>query len=217
VQLREKFNAQRPLLDEQFAARGAELFVDRLGKIINMSRDGQVEMADLIRVYLSRVERDPHGLPVKLFPFAGAQPGVDQPRSVVIDPAVGFGRPVLAGTAIPTAVLVEQFKASDLPRDLAHEYGVSEEAVRYAIRCELEPRRLSFRRFTWTNRSTASPRWRRHRSDAIRRRGRVIHCRAVGSGGADDDGQSESPIRAGACPCRALMPCKSLPRKPARR
>lgn len=136
--LREKFDSRRPLLEEQFATHGAELFVERLGKIINLSRHGQVEMTELIRVYLSRVERDPHGLPIKLYPFTGTQPGIDEPRSVVIDPAVGFGRPVLAGTAIPTAVLAEQFKAKDLPRDLAREYGVSEEAVWDAIRCELE-------------------------------------------------------------------------------
>lgn len=135
--LRERFGSNRPLLNEQFATLGAELFVERLGQIINLSREGQVEMAELIRVYLSRVERDPAGLPIKLYPFTGSQPAVDQPRSVVIDPAVSFGRPVLAGTAIPTAVLAEQFKANDLPRDLAREYGVSEEAVWDAIRCEL--------------------------------------------------------------------------------
>jgi uncharacterized protein (DUF433 family) len=138
TQLKEKFDARRPLLEEQFATHGAQLFVERLGKIINLSQHGQVEMAELIRVYLSRVERDPQGLPIKLYPFTGTQPGIDEPRSVVIDPAVGFGRPVLAGTAIPTAVLAEQFKAKDLPRDLAREYGVSEEAVWDAIRCELE-------------------------------------------------------------------------------
>ncbi len=102
-----------------------------------MSRHGQVEIAELIRVYLSRVVRDPKGLPIKLYPFTGAHPAADQRRSVVIGPSVAFGRPVLAGTGIPTAVLAEQFKANDLPRDLAREYGVSVEAVSDAIRCEL--------------------------------------------------------------------------------
>ncbi len=136
--LAEKFDSRRPLLEEQFATRGAELFVERVGRIINLSKHGQVEIAELIRVYLSRVERDPRGLPIKLYPFTGTQPAADQPRSIVIDPHVSFGRPVLAGTGIPTAVLAEQFKANDLPRDLAREYGVSEEAVREAIRCELD-------------------------------------------------------------------------------
>lgn len=136
--LREKFDSRRPLLEEPFATRGAELFVERLGRIVNLSRLGQVEIAELIRVYLSRVERDPQGLPIKLYPLTGTQPSVNEPRSVVIDPAVGFGRPVLAGTGVPTVVLAEQFKAKDLPRDLAREYGVSEEAVWDGIRCELE-------------------------------------------------------------------------------
>ena len=49
-----------------------------------------------------------------------------------------FGRPVVAGTSIPTAVLAEQFKAGDPVPELAKEYGASEEAVWDAIRCELD-------------------------------------------------------------------------------
>jgi len=45
---------------------------------------------------------------------------------VVIDPHVSFGRPVLAGTGIPTAVLAEQFKTGDPVLVLAKDYGASE-------------------------------------------------------------------------------------------
>ena len=134
----EKLGAKRPLLEERFATKGAQLFVERLRQIINLSKDGQLEIADLIRAYLERVERDPKGLPIKLYPFMRSQPPREQPRTVVIDPRVSFGRPVLAGTAIPTAVLAEQFKAGDLPADLAKAYSANEEAVWDAIRCELE-------------------------------------------------------------------------------
>lgn len=134
----EKLGAKRPLLEEQFATKGAQLFVERLGQTINLSRDGQLEMADLIRAYLERVDRDPRGLPIKLYPFMRSQPPREQPRTVVIDPRVSFGRPVITGTAIPTAVLAEQFKAGDLPMELAKAYGANEEAVWDAIRCELQ-------------------------------------------------------------------------------
>jgi len=134
----EKLAAKRPLLEERFATRGAQLFVERLGQIINLSRDGQIEIADLIQAYLERVDRDPKGLPIKLYPFMRSQPLREQPRTVVIDPRVSFGRPVIVGTAIPTVVLAEQFKAGDLPADLAKAYGANEEAVWDAIRCELE-------------------------------------------------------------------------------
>ena len=136
--LTEQLGSKRPLLEEQFATRGAELFVDRLSEIINLSRNGQVEMADMIRAYLERVERDAKGVPIKLYPFMRSQPLREQPRTVVIDPRVSFGRPVVAGTGIPTAVLAEQFKAGDPVPALAKEYGASEEAVWDAIRCELD-------------------------------------------------------------------------------
>lgn len=132
-----KLNAKRPLLEQQFATNGVDLFVDHLGQIINISKDGQVEMADLIRAYLERIDRDAKGLPIKLYPFMRTQAPREQPRTVVIDPRVSFGRPVIAGTGIPTAVLAEQFKAGDPVPVLAKEYGADEEAVWDAIRCEL--------------------------------------------------------------------------------
>jgi len=135
--LTNKLGSPRPLLTEQFATRGKELYVE-LGEVINLSRNGQVEMADMILAYLERVERDAKGVPIKLYPFIRNQPLREQPRSVVIDPRVSFGRPVLAGTGIPTAVLAEQFKAGDKPKDLAKDYGAEEQAVWDAIRCELD-------------------------------------------------------------------------------
>jgi uncharacterized protein (DUF433 family) len=132
-----KMDAKRPLIEKQFATNGVDLFVDHLGDVINISKDGQVEMADLIRAYLERIDRDGKGLPIKLYPFMRTQAPRQQPRTVVIDPRVSFGRPVIAGTGIPTAVLAEQFKAGDPVPTLAKEYGADEEAVWDAIRCEL--------------------------------------------------------------------------------
>ena len=133
-----KLGAKRPLIEQQFETNGVDLFVDHLGTIINISQDGQTEMAELIRAYLERIDRDARGLPIKLYPFMRNQAPREQPRSVVIDPRVSFGRPVIAGTGIPTAVLAEQFKAGDTVPVLAKEYGADEEAVWDAIRCELD-------------------------------------------------------------------------------
>lgn len=132
-----KLGVKRPLIEKEFATNGVDLFVDHLGEIINISRHGQVEMADLIRAYLERIDRDAKGLPIKLYPFIRTQAPREQPRTVVIDPRVSFGRPVIADTGIPTAVLAEQFKAGDPVPLLAKEYGAKEEAVWDAIRCEL--------------------------------------------------------------------------------
>ena len=84
------------------------------------------------------MERDAKGVPIKLYPFMRSHPLREQPRSVVIDPRVSFGRPVVAGTGIPTVVLAEQFKAGDPVPELAKEYGASEEAAWDEVRCELD-------------------------------------------------------------------------------
>ena len=133
-----KLGAKRPLLEERFATHGARLFVERVKEIINLSQTGQVEMTELIRAHLERVERDTKGVPIKLYPFIRAQSLREQPRTVVIDPRVSFGRPVIAGTGIPTAVLAERFKAGEQASDLAKDYGATEEAIWDAIRCELD-------------------------------------------------------------------------------
>jgi uncharacterized protein (DUF433 family) len=136
--LTEKLGSKRPLLEKQFATYGTRLFVEHLGQIINLSQTGQVEMTELLDAYLERVERDAKGLPIKLYPFMRTQPFNEQPRTVVIDPQVSFGRPVIAGTGIATAVLAERFTAGDQPPELAKDYGASEEAIWDAIRCEFD-------------------------------------------------------------------------------
>jgi uncharacterized protein (DUF433 family) len=134
---------ERPLAQAQFATHGVELLVEELDRILNVSRHGQVEMAELIRVHLQRIERDPHGVPVRLYPFTRKQPQQESIKSVVMDPRIAFGRPVLVGTAIPTSVLADRFKAGDSLTDLAKDYGAQEEAIEEAIRCEFDRRQAA--------------------------------------------------------------------------
>ena len=74
--------------------------------MINISQDGQLAMRDVLRMYLTRIERDAAGAPVKLYLFTRARQA-DEPKVVVIDPYVSFGRPVLVGTGISTAVIAD--------------------------------------------------------------------------------------------------------------
>jgi uncharacterized protein (DUF433 family) len=55
----------------------------------------------------------------------------------VIDPEVAFGRPVLASTGIPTAIIADRLKAGESVNELASDYGRSQEEIIDAIRCEL--------------------------------------------------------------------------------
>jgi len=49
---------------------------------------------------------------------------------------VGFGKPVIAGTGISTAVIASRFNARESVPELAQEYGLTEAQIEEAIRWE---------------------------------------------------------------------------------
>jgi uncharacterized protein (DUF433 family) len=138
--LRREFRVERPLIDQTFQTDGLDLFIERYGELIYASREGQLAMKEIVGVYLRRIERDARGLPMKFYPFtrdteARAAPASD-PRVVVMNPAVSFGRPVIAGTGIPVSSVYERYKAGDSVADLARDYRLEISAIEEAIRCE---------------------------------------------------------------------------------
>jgi uncharacterized protein (DUF433 family) len=132
-----KLNTDRPLARADFQTDGVDLFLDKLGSLINVTREGQTEMADVIRDHLKRIERNTQGVPVRLFLFTRKDEIKDQPSPVVVDPRIAFGRPVLAGRSVPTAVLADRFKAGDTLQELAEDYDTSSQSIEEALRCEL--------------------------------------------------------------------------------
>lgn len=128
----------RPLADTEFETDGVDLFVSRLGALINVSQEGQIDMAEVIRAHLRRFERDAKGVPVRLLLFTRSGRSNDEPAPVVVDPRIAFGRPVLAGRGVPTAVLADRFEAGDTLAQLAQDYRASPQAIEEALRFELE-------------------------------------------------------------------------------
>lgn len=86
---------------------------------------------------MKRIERNSVGAAIRLYPFTRKRE-MDEPRFIVIDPAVSFGRPVLAGTGVPTGAIAERYKAGESVPQLAADYGLSSEEIEEAIRCELQ-------------------------------------------------------------------------------
>lgn len=60
----------------------------------------------------------------------------NEPKLIQITPVVGFGKPVIAGTGISTAVVASRFNGRESVPDLASEYGVSPQQIEEAIRWE---------------------------------------------------------------------------------
>ena len=131
---------ERPLTNARFETDGVNLLVRELEKLINVSQEGQLEIEPVIRAFLKRIKRDPAGVPINLYPFTRKAVSADEPEPVEIDPRVAFGRPVLAGRGVPTAVLADRFKAGDSLADLAQDHDTSTQVIEEAIRCQLSRR-----------------------------------------------------------------------------
>ena len=124
---------RRLLLDKRLETDGVDLFLDRLGKLINLSLSGQLAVRRLLAGYLRRIDHDGGQHPVRFYPFVAR--ALNESRSIVIDPRVSFGRPSVVGTGISTSVIAGRIDAGETVEEVADDYGLRvldiEEAVVY--------------------------------------------------------------------------------------
>jgi uncharacterized protein (DUF433 family) len=109
-----------------------DVFIDRFGTLVNLSRAGQIAIREMLNDHLRRVERDDASIPIRLYPFLPTA-GADERRSVVIDPRRAFGRPTLAGSGIRTQVIVDRINAGESVADLAEDYGLPQSQIQDAL------------------------------------------------------------------------------------
>lgn len=134
--LQKEFHSRHPLAEQRLETDGQDLFIEVFNRLINISRQGQLAIRELLRAHLERIEWDLSGLAERLYPFTRKR-GFNEPKVIVIDPRISFGRPVLAGTGIPSAVIAERYKAGESIAELAADYGRQPFEIEEAIRCEL--------------------------------------------------------------------------------
>jgi len=134
-----------PLADIDLMTDGLDLFLNSYGALINISQDGQIALRKVLEAHLRRVDRDEAGAALRLFPFTRKRPlalvpveAQSEPRVIVIDPRISFGRPSLVGTGIPTGVIAERYKAGESIEELAADYRRDALEIQEAIRCELQ-------------------------------------------------------------------------------
>lgn len=133
---RQAMDQHHPLISRALETDGFDLFIEQYGLLINADRAGRSAMRKIIGEALRRIDRDPEGIPIKLYPFTRAS--VDAaPSIVVIDPRLSAGRPVISGTGLATQLIAERYKAGESICDLADDYGRGNEEIEEAIRCEL--------------------------------------------------------------------------------
>ncbi len=137
ARVEETLASQHPLIDARFKTDGVNLFVEHCDNL--MDQNGQFAIRQAIEAHLERVEWEPglRGLAVRLYPFVVEPRQLHERKAVVIDPRRGFGRPVLVGTGIQTAVIASRHRAGESIQELAQDYNLSPEKIEDAIRCEL--------------------------------------------------------------------------------
>lgn len=132
--LSQEFNTPHPLAQIQFQTDRIDLFIESVGRLINASRSGQLVMRDSLKHFLTRIDWNKDGIAERLFPFVQAMPGMSaEDKPLIIDPRISFGRPVIAGTGIPTHIVAELYDAGDSIEDIADEYDCQPAQIHTAI------------------------------------------------------------------------------------
>jgi uncharacterized protein (DUF433 family) len=105
--------------------------------LISISDRGRrLVLTDVLSAFLRRVDKTPLDGIVRLYPFITKDHHPDAPKSIVLDARVAFGKPVIAGTGIPTAAVYQLFNAGDNIQDIADEYARDTSEIEAAIRYE---------------------------------------------------------------------------------
>jgi uncharacterized protein (DUF433 family) len=122
------------LASKDLYAQPGELFLERYGQLISLNRAGQLGIQAVLEGLLHRIQWD-KGLAVRFFP---PLPNRSRPeaKSVMLDPRVAFGRPVLTRLGVSTAVIVDRINAGEEKAELSKDYGATDEEIMDALAYE---------------------------------------------------------------------------------
>ncbi|MCG8607182.1 DUF433 domain-containing protein [bacterium] len=123
-----KFKIDRLLLNKGLLTAAGDLFLRKYGELINLSRSGQLALRKMLEAHVQRIDWESN-LPLRLYPFID----FDTERLIVIDPAIGFGRPYLIRRGISTAAVVNRIDAGESLEAVADDYGMDGTEIELAI------------------------------------------------------------------------------------
>jgi uncharacterized protein (DUF433 family) len=127
-----QFTIERLLLRPELETAGGDLFIERFGQLINLSKSGQLAIRALIAAHLKRVERDPEELPMRLYPFLTGEL-VNGVKTVVIDPRVSYGRPTVVGRGVSTEVIAARIDAGESVEMLSADYDLDRQQIEEVV------------------------------------------------------------------------------------
>jgi uncharacterized protein (DUF433 family) len=122
----------RLLLRPELRTEPGKVFLERYGELIELTASGQLAMRRLFAEHLKRVEWDASRFPVRLYPFLSASAPSEE-RSIVIDPRIAFGRPVVIRQGVSTSTIAERIDAGESVDDVARDYDLGASEIEQAI------------------------------------------------------------------------------------
>ena len=137
--LRGDIDHRHPLITQQFYLYGKDIIVKRMGAsdnkteiMINASKKGQLGIKEVLDVYLRRIKRTVAGTPIRLHPLRRNRP-LDQPEVIEINPQVAFGNPVVTGTGVTLAMVLDRYRFGRSAEEIADDYDLKRSEVEKAI------------------------------------------------------------------------------------
>jgi uncharacterized protein (DUF433 family) len=123
---------ERLLLSDELRTAAGTIFIEHLGRLVDLGRSGQIALQELLQAHLQRIDRDIKGLPLRLYPVVSPS-GLSGPRIVGIDPAMAFGHPFIVGKGVRTSTIVERLDAGESRELVAADYLLEDREIDEAI------------------------------------------------------------------------------------
>lgn len=130
----ERPSTEYPLLGMNFFMFGKHVIIKHLGARLNLSRGRQLGLKAIMDKFLSRLELDSDGMPLRFNPLKGRADRKKGKGFIVIDPDLSAGRPVIKGTGIAAEVIAKRKQSGESLSLLAKDYRVSISAIKEAVR-----------------------------------------------------------------------------------
>ena len=118
------------LAHQNFRHDRQHLYVMKDSFLLSLSERGQQVNRHVITEGLKQIVHGEDGYADQFYPLLRGH----EQKSIMLAPAVGFGRPVLARRGIAAQAIARRFEAGEHLADLATDYDVTTEEIEDAIR-----------------------------------------------------------------------------------
>ena len=120
------YKIDRLLLCPELRTRAGQLFLEKYGQLVKLTKARQLVMKLMLQANLERIELNESKIPIRLYP-------ADTGKNIAMDPRIAFGRPIIARRGISTAVIVDRINAGEGADEIAEDYGLEPAEVNEAL------------------------------------------------------------------------------------